>query len=201
MIKTIFVVFLCTLLSTAAAAAEPFNISVCTSCHGVDGRGNEGLQAPRLAGLEPWYLQRQLENFRGEIRGVHAQDTQGISMQAMAAGLSDEAIAEILEQVASWDAIATEHTLQGDTLRGRNFYSSCALCHGANGEGNESMGAPALAGQNDWYLLTQLENFMAGYRGADPADTYGAQMRTMVNTLRNESGILNVVSYINTLPR
>ncbi|PCJ17407.1 MAG: cytochrome C [SAR86 cluster bacterium] len=191
-----------TIATTATAAdseREPYNDRYCTTCHGVDGRGNEGVQAPKLAGMESWYLKRQLENFRDGIRGVHENDIDGISMRAMAVKLTDESISDIIKWVGAWKSEPAPRTIQGDPVRGRNFYSACSLCHGDKGEGNEAMGAPALAGQNDWYLVTQLNNFMAGYRGSHTADTYGAQMRTMVNTLRNEAGIINVVSYINTL--
>ena len=63
------------------------------------------------------------------------------------------------------------------------------------------MNAPALAGQNDWYLVQQLKNFKAGYRGYDNADTYGNQMRMMAQSLSGEQAIIDVVSYINTLGR
>lgn len=206
MLKTFLAFSLCMMcigtIQAADAEREPFNDRYCTTCHGSDGRGNEGVQAPRLAGMEPWYLRRQLENFRADIRGVHEADKEGIAMRPMATKLSDESIEDIIEWVGSWEYVAAEETIEGgDPARGRGLYSGCAVCHGDNAEGNESLGAPALAGQNDWYLVTQLKNFLAGYRGAHPDDTYGAQMRTMVNTLRNEAGILNVVSYINTLSR
>lgn len=206
MLKTILAFSLCMILLGSANAAEserePFDDRYCTTCHGSDGRGNEGVQAPRLAGMEPWYLRRQLENFRAGIRGTHPEDIEGIAMRPMATKLTDESIDDIIEWVGSWEYVPAEKTIEGgDPARGRTLYSGCAVCHGNNAEGNESMGAPALVGQNDWYLVTQLKNFMAGYRGAHPDDTYGAQMRTMVNTLRNEAGILNVVSYINTLSR
>jgi len=78
------------LLSGLANAAdgerEPFDDRYCTTCHGTDGRGNEGVQAPRLAGMEAWYLKRQLENFRAEVRGVNPADIEGVAMQPMAAG-------------------------------------------------------------------------------------------------------------------
>ena len=54
---------------TDAAEREPYDDRYCTTCHGTDGRGNEGIEAPRLAGMEDWYLRRQLENFRAGIRG------------------------------------------------------------------------------------------------------------------------------------
>ena len=61
------------------------------------------------------------------------------------------------------------------------------------------MGARALAGQNDWYLVTQLSNFVAGYRGRHEDDRYGQQMAAMVGTLTDESAIRDVVAYINSL--
>jgi hypothetical protein len=47
--------------------------------------------------------------------------------------------------------------------------------------------------------VTQLKNFLAGYRGNQPGDTYGQQMAIMARTLASEGDIINVVSYINTL--
>ena len=173
----------------------------CTTCHGVEGQGNIGVQAPRLAGMEGWYLKRQLENFRAGIRGSHAQDLQGIAMQPMAAKLSDESIADIVSWVGSWEYVPANITIEGNVNQGRTAFQSCAACHGANAEGKEAMGAPALAGQNDWYLLTQIKNFRASIRGAHQGDMFGAQMLTMSRTLRDEQAITNVVSYINTLQR
>jgi len=56
-----------------------------------------------------------------------------------------------------------------------------------------------LAGQNDWYLITQLKNFVAGYRGRHEDDLYGQQMLAMVGTLTDEAAIRDVVAYINSL--
>ena len=120
-------------------------------------------------------------------------------MRDMATQLSDDSIADIVEWVAAWKFVAAEATIEGNANAGRQLYTSCATCHGNDGEGNAALGAPALAGQNDWYLVTQLENFKAGYRGNLPDDSYGQQMRPMAQTLVDEQGILDVVSYINTL--
>ena len=185
--------------SNAPEENESYDDRYCTTCHGADGRGNYGVQAPRLAGMEDWYLKRQLESYRAGLRGVHPRDIEGVAMQPMAAKLTDESIAEILDWVGSWEYKPSEVTIQGDAMAGREFYSVCATCHGAEGEGNQGFGAPALAGQNDWYLVTQLKNFLAGYRGNQPGDTYGQQMAIMAQTLANEDDIINVISYINTL--
>ncbi len=195
----------CTMTAQAAegdvGVAAAMDDRYCTTCHGVDGIGNIAVEAPRLAGMEDWYLKRQLENFRAGIRGAHEADTQGIAMRPMAAKLSDESIADIVDWVGSWDYVPAEATVEGNVNLGRTAYLSCAACHGANAEGNEALGAPALAGQNDWYMITQIRNFRAGYRGSHQEDTYGSQMRTMSQTLRNDQAVINVVSYINTLQK
>lgn len=195
---------LCFIMTNAVNAAEdrePYNDRYCTTCHGTDGRGNEGVQAPRLAGMEDWYLRRQLQNFRAGIRGTHPQDIEGIAMRPMATKLSDASIDDIVEWVGSWKYVPAEPTITGDVAAGERLYRTCATCHGQDGEGQPSFNAPQLAGQNDWYLVTQLRNFMAGYRGTHAQDIYGAQMRTMASALGNDTGIINVVSYINTLGR
>jgi cytochrome c553 len=192
-----------TFVVNAADVGSPADMSdrYCTTCHGAKGEGNIAVQAPRLAGMEGWYLQRQLENFREGIRGTHTDDLQGIAMQSMAAKLTDASIADIVSWVGAWEFVVADVTIEGNVNRGRTAYQICASCHGANAEGNEALGAPALAGQNDWYLLTQINNFRVGIRGTHPDDSFGAQMLAMSATLRDDQAIINVVSYINTLQK
>ena len=132
------------LISTATFAAEnsrePFDDRYCTTCHGADGRGNEGVQAPRLAGMEDWYLVRQLENFRAGVRGTHPRDIEGIAMQPMAVKLTDDSIADIVGWVGSWPYVPAEVTVEGDTARGQQLFAACAACHGNQAEGNEALG-------------------------------------------------------------
>ena len=49
--------------------------NICTACHGPNAEGNSALNAPANAGQDPWYLTRQLKNFRAGIRGAHPDDT------------------------------------------------------------------------------------------------------------------------------
>ena len=39
----------------------------------------------------------------------------------------------------------------GDEVAGQAAYAVCASCHGQQGEGNQQLNAPKLAGQEDWY--------------------------------------------------
>ena len=50
---------------------------VCAACHGKDGAGSKELNAPRIAGLPTWYLERQLQNFKAGIRGADPKDIYG----------------------------------------------------------------------------------------------------------------------------
>ena len=45
--------------------------STCSTCHGAEGQGRWGTNAPRLAGISDWYLERQLQYFKDGVRGSH----------------------------------------------------------------------------------------------------------------------------------
>jgi cytochrome c553 len=183
-----------------AAAAIDDELAYCTVCHGANGNGNLAIRAPKIAGLEPWYLQRQLEAFRAGIRGKHADDVAGQEMQPVGVRLrTDAEIARVLKYIATFEPKTPPATIKGDIERGRAIYQSCAGCHGHRGDGNQTIGAPALAARTDWYLLTQLVNYASGVRGTDPRDTYGAQMSAAVSSLHNSQDMHDVIAYINTL--
>ena len=81
---------------------------------------------------------------------------------------------------------------------GQATFQACAACHGPAARGNEELHAPPLAGQSDWYLLTQLTKFKAGWRCTDPTDVWGITMRAQAMML-TDSAMANVVAYIQTL--
>lgn len=186
-----------------AATVDGVEVSdrYCLTCHGTDGQGNIGIDAPRLAGIERWYLKHQLELFRDGLRGTHPEDLPGREMQPMAEILTDESIEDILDWAEQWEYKPAEITMTGDARRGSALYAACVACHGTEAQGNQAMRAPALAGQNDFYLYNQLKNFKEGYRGYDPRDQYGSQMRLMAQTIPDDEAIRDLVAYINTLGR
>jgi cytochrome c oxidase subunit 2 len=93
-------------------------------------------------------------------------------------------------------------TALGDTAAGRVQYQNvCITCHQDNGGGNESLGAPSLQHQHDWYLMTQLYKFKDGLRGTHPDDVYGAQMAAMASTLVDTTAMHDVIAYIRTLQK
>ncbi|HIG40494.1 MAG: c-type cytochrome [bacterium] len=82
---------------------------------------------------------------------------------------------------------------------GKSSYAICVTCHGANGEGNTALNSPALAGQEAWYLKTQINNFKEGIRGTHKSDIYGMQMRPMAMTLATDAMVSDVADYINQM--
>ncbi len=176
------------------------NYALCGACHGTQGAGMQPLNAPRIAGLNARYVERQLNYFRDGVRGAHELDTAGSLMRPIMAALPDDAaIRNVSAYIETLRAEPSPITVSGDIEQGADLYANCAVCHGANGEGIWTMNAPALAGQSDWYLVTQLRNFREEIRGAHPMDLYGDQMMMLADVLATDEDINDVVAYLNTL--
>ena len=185
----------------ADAAAGQAAFAVCAACHGPQGQGIQAMNAPRLAGQAGWYVRRQLEAFRAGHRGTAPGDVYGMQMRPMANAVADPvAVDNLIAFLESLPAGApAPATVQGDSAAGKLAYATCSACHGANGEGNQALGGPRLAGQDDWYLVRQIQSFNQGLRGYDPKDSYGQQMKPMAAMLATPQAINAVVAYINTL--
>ena len=175
--------------------------AVCAACHGANGMGNKALNAPRIAGQEPWYLERQLNNYKKGIRGANPKDSYGMQMRPMALTLAnDQAVSDMAAYVSSMPASKPlESTVKGDATAGKASYMICQTCHGPTGGGNKALNTPRLTGLQDWYIVRQLKNFKSGARGTKAGDTYGMQMRPMALTLTTDAAINNVAAYIATL--
>ena len=192
------------LLPMAIAAADeapvvPEEFVFCTTCHGVQLMGNETLRAPRLSGMEAWYVAKQLRAFKKGWRGGDDSDLIGREMQPMAAALDDRQIVAAARFVSRTRSPLPQRTRGGDPLQGQQYYATCSTCHGANGEGDPETGRPALTGLNDWYLIEQLEKYRDGSRGKHPDDALGQQMRAAAVILPDDRAIADVVAYISTL--
>ncbi len=179
------------------AGREAF--AVCAGCHGFAGEGNASVRAPRLAGLADRDVARQLDNFRRGLRGTAEQDRYGRQMATMALALADSrATEDVIAYLALLPARESPRTVSGDVERGRERYALCAACHGARGEGNEQLNAPALAGLDDWYIEAQLDAFKQGWRGSLAEDSFGQQMRSIAMLIEPEQS-RDVAAFIATL--
>lgn len=86
----------------------------------------------------------------------------------------EHGIAETVEEKESAPVAAVEVVLDSDEAKrgAKLFQSKCIMCHGKNGEGKKGQNAPKLAGQFDWYLEKQLQDFKAKIRVNKVMDPY-----------------------------
>ncbi|MDC1175332.1 c-type cytochrome [Bacteriovoracaceae bacterium] len=55
--------------------------------------------------------------------------------------------------------LSTEQLVRGEAL-----YKKCIVCHGKRGDGKKSQKSPAIGGQHDWYIESQINNMISGVR-------------------------------------
>jgi cytochrome c553 len=191
----------CNRAPTPGLARGKALFNTCAHCHGAAGAGNRALAAPAIAGLPRWYVQAQLEGFQAAHRGYMPFDTTGMRMKSMAWTLDDSTdAASVAEYVASLAATNPAPLLRGGGgAPGQATFQVCQACHGPAAKGNPATHAPPLSGASDWYLLSQLHKFKAGWRGTDPTDVWGMTMRAQAMMLADSAAMKNVIAYIQTL--
>lgn len=175
-------------LSGAGAGAS----NACFTCHGLDGLGN-GAGAPRLAGLNVGYLERQMRAY-ADGRRQHPQ------MGWIAKRLSpseqlavSDFYANMPYQPSSY-AITTPAPklyLLGDPARG---IQACAACHGVAGQGIGPAN-PAIGGQPAAYLAYQMHQWRHSKRRTDPGN-----VMLRISQLLTEREIAVLAAYSARLP-
>lgn len=212
--------------TTTVASAESPNEAVtgeelavvCTFCHGDSLQGNERRDGPALAGLDAWYLELQMQNFKNGIRGNLAEDVPGQVMYFSRGMLrNDETIRSLAEYISTmepgkpmaangvgerpylWESpyAGLDPSISGNAEDGKKTYATvCIACHGAEGKGLEALGAANLTYLSEIYMTRQLMYFRDGIRGAHPEDLRGQQMAVMAKMLTDDQAIADVVAYI-----
>lgn len=108
-IETLTDVKLATTVTGNIKKGERTYQTVCGSCHGPGAKGNELMHAPRLNGLEPWYIKSQMAKFKMSLRGAHADDIYGAPMIPMMTLLKDEqAIDDVIAYIQSTVATVSQ---------------------------------------------------------------------------------------------
>ncbi|MBX2847998.1 MAG: c-type cytochrome [Acidiferrobacterales bacterium] len=177
-------------------------VGACSRCHGANGEGIEGMQAPRLAGMPAPYVKAQFVQFLEGIRGSEQDGRWAAQMTYYIKTLSERHMAAMDDIVAYIEALPEpeiEQTVFADDQKGSQIYSQqCAVCHGTDGLGIVALKSSRLAGLQDWYLIKQMYKYRDGRRGAQREDRVGVQMVAVAKAL-SEDDIENVISYLNQL--
>lgn len=174
-------------------------LAACAGCHGSQGEGIEARSAPRLAGLQPQYLARQLSAYASGLRGSAKGDQFGPQMAVIAKTLKPADVAAAAAHYGQMNEVKPFRTIAGNPANGKRLFESCAACHGPSGEGQNELNAPRIAGQSEWYVLRSLFLYRAGTRGNDPADAAGQAMKAAADALGNEQDVLDVAAYASGL--
>ena len=81
---------------------------------------------------------------------------------------------------------------------GGQFNGACAPCHGPTANGLASEFAPKLSGQDDWYLLRQMNNFANGLRGGHEGERWATQMQNHMATFQpaQMQGLVDLITAV-----
>ncbi len=198
-----------------AAGKEKY--ASCAACHGADG-GGQGGAFPKLTGLGQDETAKKLAAYRdGDqdyLKSVDLGDRFG-TMAPNASGLSDDDIADlaafIADEFGGGDGGEGDQAAQAesgdkgedkaegglakaDVERGGALYSSCAICHGEQGEGGHLMNAPKLKGMP----ASQVVSLLKVYRKGTEMGQYSYAMIPQATHL-SDADINNISAYVATI--
>ena len=149
----------------AHAMGERLFLTYCAQCHGSDARGSKGF--PNLTDHD-WL-------FGGDPETIKTTILKGRTsmMPPMAAALGTEKDVEnVMHYVVSLSGGTADPVLK---VLGQKKFAACAACHGADGRGNQILGAPNLT-DNIWLFGSSgnpkeiiLESIRKGRSGTMPA--------------------------------
>lgn len=175
-------------------------LAQCARCHGFDGMGRGTGAFPYLAGQKETYLYQSLRHY------ALGERMSGI-MQPVAGGLLIDAMREL----AAWyadaapaspppvQAVDPERAARGAQIAAeglpRQGVPACRHCHGP-GEAAANPYFPRIAGQNEAYLVRQLELWSSASRGGTE---YFALMTEAANGLTPEQ-MRDVAAWYAALP-
>ena len=146
----------------AMGIGERLFLNNCAACHGSDGRGSKGF--PNLADGD-WLW----GNSHDAVKETITKGRNGV-MPPMAAALgSPEDVRNVAHYVLSLSDSA--HDSLAASL-GKTKFAACAGCHGANGKGNQALGAPNLTDKvwlHGWGEQAIVNIITAGKNNAMPA--------------------------------
>jgi cytochrome c553 len=147
----------------AARAAGPLDdpafakVITCAACHGANGNSSSDM-IPIIAGLDPAYFKRQIENYAAGKRPSPEMEPYAKEIQFLG-----------LDQIAAYFAAQKRlpspiRSSAEAAARGKTVAAQCVICHGPDGKGEAARLIPGIAGQPPGYLVQQMLLFKADTR-------------------------------------
>ncbi|MEN8108539.1 MAG: cytochrome-c oxidase, cbb3-type subunit III [Pseudomonadota bacterium] len=145
----------------ARRMGERLFVNYCSTCHGSDARGARGFPNLRdndwLYGGAPEQIEQSILDGRNGV------------MPAWEASLGEDGVSDVTEYTFS---LSGRNVDQDAATRGQEKYQTfCVACHGADGSGNQALGAPNLT-DNVWLYggskLRVMESVARGRNGQMP---------------------------------
>jgi cytochrome c oxidase cbb3-type subunit 3 len=142
---------------TALALAQQLFVANCAGCHGEDGVFRQGVMD----------LQHGVFNFGDSADAIHTTIADGRTsiMPAMGNKYGEMNLGQLVAYVES---LSSSEPLSRLAEQGQQLYEeSCIVCHGADGRGNSSLGAPNLTDEYWLHGDTMMAIRLLITRGAE----------------------------------
>lgn len=175
-----------------ARAAGPLDdpafakVITCAACHGVNGNSRSDMM-PIIAGLDPAYFKRQIENYAAGKRPSPEMEPYAKEIQFLG-----------LDQIAAFFAAQkrdpTAISVSADAAaKGKVIAAQCVICHGQDGKGDGARLIPGLAGQPPGYLAQQMVLLKVDTR--DPGDPLLAAKKALMRIIPDSQFALLAAYY------
>ena len=179
----------------ATRAAGPLDdpafakVITCAACHGANGNSSSDMM-PIIAGLDPAYFKRQIENYAAGKRPSPEMEPYAKEIQFLG-----------LDQIAAYFAVQKRvptpiRISAGAAASGKTVAAQCVICHGPDGKGEAARLIPGIAGQPPGYLAQQMLLFKADTR--DPGDPMLAAKKALMR-LVPDSQFPELAAYYSSL--
>ena len=207
-LKYHFIISILFLLTSFSAQAKPDGEQLysnhCSACHGPDGDGGVGvpLALPDFQyGVTNDYLEKTIRLGRpGRIMPAFTK-------------LKDDEVKAIIKHLRSWAPGKpfkySDKKINGDLKHGKQLYAkSCAVCHGANGEGGKGTGVTFSRPRDLPVIAPALNN--AGFLASAPDlmiktvlmnGREGTPMLSFLKQGLSEKDIDDVVTYVRSFEK